>query len=123
MSALRNLLSEYVDEVVAGSSPRTAELRTRLSQIRDRNAGYFILVVVMLVIVFLVAIALVVFSTEGRTGVIVVLSVFGISLIGMVRLMLALWREKLAIELLIELSELDDNILKKVVAKLLRQLK
>ena len=36
---------------------------------------------------------------------------------------LSLWREKVATEMLIELSELDETILKQVVARLLRRIK
>jgi len=41
----------------------------------------------------------------------------------MIRAMLSLWREKVATEMLIELSELDEAILKKVVAKLLGRMR
>lgn len=122
MTALRIALSDYVNEVVAGAAPRTAEFMARLRAINQRNAVYFTATAAMLAIAFVVATSLVVFGAAGRTTAIAVLSVFGISIIGMVRTMLSLWREKSAIELLIELSELDDDILRKVVAKLLRRL-
>jgi hypothetical protein len=123
VTALRDALSDYIDEVTLGAAPRTAEFMHRLREINQRNAVYFTATAAMLAIAFIVATSLVVFSAAGRTTAIAVLSVFGISIIGMVRAMLALWREKSAIELLVELAELDDDILHKVAAKLLRRLR
>ena len=124
MTALRLALSEYVDEVTAGvASARTEELRRRLRRIQHRNLRYFNLAAGMLAATFLAAMALVLFALSSRATTIAVASVFGVSIIGMIRAMLLLWREKVATEMLIELSELDEVILKKVVAKLLSRMR
>ena len=124
MTALRLALSEYVDEVTAGAaSARTEELRRRLRRIQHRNLRYFNLAAGMLAATFLAAMALVLFALSSRSATTAVASVFGISIIGMIRAMLSLWREKVATEMLIELSELDEAILKKVVAKLLGRMR
>ena len=129
MSALRLALSEYVDEVTAGASPPpgssgpTAGLQSRLRQIQSTNAIYFIAAAGMLAVTFLAAMGLIVSNAIGSSGSIAVASGFGISVVGMTRLMLALWREKVATAMLIELSELDDGVMKKVVAKLLRRMR
>jgi hypothetical protein len=50
-------------------------------------------------------------------------SVFGVSVVGMIRMMLSFWREKVATELIVELSELDDDVMRKVAAKLLARMR
>ena len=124
MTALRLALSEYVDEVTAGAaSARTEELRERLRHIQHRNLRYFNFAVGMLALTFLAAMGSILLALSSTAATAAVVSVFGISIIGMIRTMLSLWREKVATEMLIELSELDEAILKKVVAKLLGQMR
>jgi steroid 5-alpha reductase family enzyme len=123
MTALRLAMSEYVDEVTAGvASARTEELRKRLRQIQHRNMRYFNFAVCMLAATFLVAMGVILFALSSRSAA-AVAAVLGVSIIGMIRTMLSLWREKVATEMMIELSELDDVILGKVVAKLLRRMR
>ena len=124
MTALRLALSEYVDEVTAGAaSARTEELRRRLRQIQHRNQRYFNLAVGMLAVTFLAATGVILLALSSKATTAAIASGFGISIIGMIRVMLSLWREKVATEMLIELSELDEAILKKIVARLLGRMR
>ena len=122
MSRLRDALYDYVGEIVGGSPAITQEMRARLTAIQHRNAIYLRFAAAMLLALFLVMSGVVVLTAIGKAHV-AVLSLCGISVVGIARVMLALWREKLATEMLIELSELDDDILRKVVARLLRCLR
>lgn len=122
MTALNRAMSEYVNEVVGGSAPRTEALRSQLRSIQRQNTRYFTLTVIMLAVMFLTAMVIVL-SGSSRQAAIPVASILGVSVIGMVRMMLSLWREKVATELLIELSELDDRVLKQVVARLVRRIR
>ena len=122
MSALNDLASDYVNEVALGPA-RSDVFRQSLKEIQTRNTSYFIAAVVMLGLTFLVATGLIIFGATGQTTAVVIASVFGITVVGMIRMMLSFWREKVSTELLIELSELDDSVLKKVVARLLTRLK
>lgn len=122
MIALKRALKGYVDEVVAGESSRTEALRSQLNVIQQRNARYFNVAVVMLVTISLATIAIMASDALDRTA-IPVGAALVISSIGTVRIMLGLWREKAATEMLIALSELDDGVLKQVVARLLRRLR
>ncbi len=124
MTALQRAMSEYVDEVTAGAaSARTQELRDELRRIQRHNGRYFHLAVGMLAATFLAAMGLILFTLSNKSGTTAVASAFGISVIGMLRMMLSLWREKVATEMLIELSELDEAILRKVVARLIGRMK
>jgi hypothetical protein len=124
MTALRAALSDYVDEIFGGAtSPRTQALVSRLGEIQQNNLRYFTLGVAMLAVTFAAAMGLIIFGLTNRSATITVASVFGVSLVGMIRLMLALWREKVATEMLIALSELDEGLLQQVAAKLLTRMR
>jgi hypothetical protein len=122
MIALKRALKGYVDEVVAGESSRTEALRTQLQSIQQRNAKYFNLAVVMLVLISLTTTAIMASDALHRTA-IPVGAALVISAVGTVRVMLGLWREKVATEMLIALSELDDGVLRQIVATLLRRIR
>lgn len=122
MTALKRALKGYVDEVVAGESSRTDALRTQLQAIQQRNARYFNLAVVLLVLISLTTTATMASDALRRTA-IPVGAALVISAVGMVRVMLGLWREKVATEMLIALSELDDGVLRQIVATLLRRIR
>jgi hypothetical protein len=123
VSELGRAMSEFVDEVTLGGAPRSDALRRRLRQIQARNTRYFVVPLVMLAITFVVAIVLIVHVAAATTATTAIATGFGVSVIAMIRLMLSFWREKVATELMIELSELDDDVLRKVVAKLLARMK
>jgi hypothetical protein len=123
MTEIRHAMLDYVGEVLAGAAPRSEEFRRRLREIQAHNTRYFAIPVVMLAAAFVVATALVVRSASATAVTAVVSSGFGISVISMIRLMLSFWRKKVATELMIELSELDDEVLRKVVAQLLTWMK
>lgn len=122
MTSLKRAMSEFVNEITMGA-PRSDALRTRLREIQANNGRYFLVPVVMLALVFAVAMALIIRGAGGASTTTAVASLFGISLVGMIRLMLSFWREKVATELMIELSELDDDVLRTVVARLLSRMK
>jgi len=122
MSELRQAMHDYVNEVTLGPAPRTDVLRRRLRDIQARNARYFALPVVMLAVLFVVALGLSIHYASATT-VTAISTGFGISVVAMIRLMLSFWREKVATELVIELSELDDDLFRKAVAQLLRWMK
>src|SRR4051812_22671544 len=105
MTALKRALTGYVNEVVGGQSTRTDVLRNQLRAIQRRNALYFNAAVAMLVVMFLTAMGIAV-SGALQQATIPIASILGISAVGMVKLMLTLWREKVATEMLVELSEL-----------------
>ena len=123
MSSFERALREYVDVVTLGPGPRTDVLRRRLRDIQRQNARYFVIPVVMLGASFAVAMKLIVYSATGTAPAVGIASLFGVSVVGMIRLMLSFWREKVATELLIELSEIDEAALRKLVAKLLTRMK
>lgn len=125
MTTLRSALADYVDGAFAGGagSARTRALVKRLGEIQRRNTRYFSLAVAMLAVTFLASMGLILFGLSSRSSTMTVASVFGISVIGMIRMMLALWREKVATEMLVELSELDESLLRKVAAKLYARMK
>jgi protein-S-isoprenylcysteine O-methyltransferase Ste14 len=123
MNALRQAMHDYVNEVTLGPAPRTDELRRRLREIHAHNTRYFALPVVMLAALFTVALVLSIRHASATTSTAAIAIGFGILVIAMIRLMLSFWREKLATELMIELSELDEDALRKVVARLLKRMK
>ena len=123
MTSLASAMSDYVNEVVAGPAPRTDDLRKRLREIQGQNTRYFLVPVIMLAATFIVAMGLIICGTGGMTATTAIASVFGISVVGMIRMMLGFWREKVATELIIELSELDEHAFRKVVARLLARMK
>ncbi len=122
MTELRRAMFDYVGEVTLGGAPRTDELRRRLREIQAHNTRYFAVPVVMLAAAFVVAIALIVHYAAAGAATAAISSGFGISVVAMIRLMLSFWREKVATELMIELSELDEDVLRKVVARLLTRM-
>ena len=123
MNELRLAMSDYVDEVTLGPASRSEELRVRLRAIQAHNTRYFLLPIVMLAATFIIAIMLIIHYAAATTAATAISTAFGISVIGMIRLMLSFWREKVATELVIELSELDESVLRKVVARLLARMK
>jgi hypothetical protein len=123
MTSFERALRDYVDAVTLGPCPRTEVLRERLRDIQRRNARYFVIPVVMLGASFLVAMKLILYSAGGTAPTVGIASLFGVSVVGMIRLMLSFWREKVATELLIELSEIDEAALRKLVARLLARMK
>jgi uncharacterized membrane protein YjjP (DUF1212 family) len=122
MKSLQRALSDFVNEVTAGG-PRSEALRKQLRDIQHRNTSYFVIPVVMLTVSFAAAMTLIIGGVGKTTGTAAIASLFGLSVIGMIRLMLSFWREKVATELMIELSELDDEVLRKVTARLLARMK
>jgi hypothetical protein len=121
--ALQQALEGYVNVITMGATSRTDALRERLREIHQQNKGYFLAPVLMLAATFVVAMGLIIYGATGTNRAVVIASAFGISVISMIRLMLSFWREKVATELLVELSELDDDVLKKMSAKLLAKMK
>jgi hypothetical protein len=121
--ALQQALESYVNVITMGATSRTDALRERLREIHQQNKSYFLAPVLMLAATFVVAMGLIIYGATGTNRAVVIASIFGISVIGMIRLMLSFWREKIATELLVELSELDDDVLKKMSVKLLAKMK
>jgi hypothetical protein len=122
MTELQRAMSDYVDEITLGPAPRTEELRRRLREIQAHNTRYFLIPLVMLAVTFVVAIVLIIHYAAATTATTAISTGFGISVVAMIRLMLSFWREKVATELMVELSELDDDVLRKVVARLLTRM-
>ena len=116
-------LGDYVDTVTLGASNKKALLREALDRIRTRNEAYFSVCVGFVVVMFVTAISLIVLHSRQTAAWTATSAVFGISLAGMVRMMLGFWREKVATDMLLELSGLDDAILKDVSRVLLRRLR
>jgi hypothetical protein len=123
MDELRHAMHDYVNEVTLGAAPRTDELRRRLREIQAHNTRYFVLPVAMLAALFVAALVLSVHHASAATTTAAISTGFGISVVVMIRWMLSFWREKVATELMIELSELDEGTLRKVVARLLKRMK
>src|SRR5262249_50260779 len=122
MVALKRALQGYVDEVFAGGSPRSEALFVQLHAIQRRNAGYFKLAVIMLVLISLSITAILASDAIHQTAVPVGAALV-VSGVGTVRVLFGLWREKVATEMLIAMSELDESVLKQVAAALLRRLR
>jgi hypothetical protein len=123
MTDLQQAMYDYVDEVTLGAAPRTDELRRRLREIQAHNTRYFMFPVVMLAALFVVALVLSIHYASAAATTAAISTGFGVSVVAMIRLMRSFWREKVATELLIELSELDEDALRKVVARLLKRMK
>lgn len=119
---LRKALEDYVDTVTLGASNKKIQLREALERVRARNERYFVASAAFLVVMFVAAIAIIVsHATDTKTWTLTS-AVFGMSLAGMARMMLGLWREKVTIDLLIELAGHDDAVLRDVSRALLRTL-
>ncbi|WP_394820642.1 hypothetical protein [Pendulispora albinea] len=115
-------LDDYVNTVTLGPANKKAALRESLDRVRKRNEVYFVLCAGFVVVMFVVAMVLIV-RHAGEGSVWAATSVvFGASLAGMVRMMLGFWREKVTTDMLLELSVLDDAILKEVSRTLLERL-
>lgn len=122
MKMLKRTLRDYVNQVVGGAASSTEDLRNDLRQILGRNSLYINVATAMLAVVFVASLGMAVSQTL-RAAPLPTASLLLVSAIGAARTVLNLWREKIAIEMLIAISDLDEATLRKVSARLLRDMK
>jgi len=124
MKKLRALIGPYVDVVAGGEDDRSlSRLTDRLEDLRRRNEKYFIVPVVMIVLLFLTSLGLVVWCREQPGVITAVFGALGCTVFGGVGFMRKLWREKVALDLVLAvMADLPEKearaVLKVFVARL-----
>src|SRR4051812_33129279 len=123
MKRLRGVLQSYSKPITLGGDPTpgalgfSAErLTADLQAVSRSNEYYFGICVVMVVALFLVMLLVVTRSLTSPDTVKVAIGAFGLSGAGIVRLMIGLWREKVATDVLITLSTtIERELLRSIV--------
>jgi uncharacterized membrane protein len=130
MKFFETILKEYSDPTVvkiirlgADETQKAAESQVRrptrvidrkamrqdLRSVKKDNNRYFFVCVSMVILLFIVCIVLVIMNACNSTVVTVVMSGFGISAAGLIKLMTGLWRSKSNTELLLVLALNTDG--------------
>ncbi len=123
MNTLDDVLNEFKPTVdLGGAKSPSDKLLKRLRDVNAANSKYFIICVAMVVAMFVAALSLIFLRMSDSTTATLVAGAFGLSVAGMVRMMLRLWREKVATDLLLELSN-DPAVLRSVIDTLATRLK
>jgi hypothetical protein len=84
-------------------------IRQDLESVKKDNNHYFLVCVSMIILLFIVCIVLVIMNARNSTVITVVMSGFGISAAGLIKLMTSLWRSKSNTELLLALAVNTDK--------------
>lgn len=124
---LRALLTEYVDPIEGGPSMPSAfpieELKERLEALKRENSAYFALCAAMVAVLFLAGLWVALANLGNAAVVGTAFAGVGASMVTAVLLMIRLWREKTAVDMLIAFSiALDPEVVKSIVDVLLRRL-
>ncbi|AUX41095.1 uncharacterized protein SOCE26_025000 [Sorangium cellulosum] len=127
MKRLRSVLALYVEPIHLGDAERAPldveRLREQLRQVGRTSEAYFAVCVVMLMVLFVAALWAALRATEGTGFVKEAFAGLGVSMFGLIRAMLGLWREKVATDVLLTLAaSLDSDTLRSVIAVLLKRL-
>lgn len=129
MKKLRMVLSEWSEAPQLGDlgkrkEPDGDKLKAEIRRISDQNKVYFSICFLLLVLLFIGAAALVVFSLSDPGRVKSILAASGISFFGITTQMLKLWKEKVASDLTLTLiSNLNPREIKPTIEILLRGLR
>jgi hypothetical protein len=135
MNGLREVLGHYLSAPVLGDESLIADptkatmvipvdyLRRDVTMVGRQNAIYFAICFAVLIVLFLGACLLVMFSLNQPKRIVGVLSATGLSFFGIVGKMLALWKEKVRCDLLLVLiSNIKANDLKPIMEIVARAL-
>lgn len=127
MKRLRAVLASFVDSIHLGDpAPAPLEidrLREQLRRVSRANEHYFGVCVVMLMVMFVGALWVTLRYTSDAGAVKIAFAAFGVMMIGMMRVMLGLWREKVATDVLLALAgSLEGDHLRSIIAVLLKRL-
>jgi hypothetical protein len=122
MRSLRTALQPFRDTDTAplgATKPRPLnreKLQQALAEVGRVNTRFFLVCVLMIVLLFAATVGVVLTSLD-RPGVVqVALAAFGVSAAGLIRWMIALWREKNRTEVVLLLAvNMDDETLKTIV--------
>src|SRR5512140_3758185 len=127
MKKLRSVLSRYVDSIQLGEGDRAPldveRLREQLRHISRANEHYFGACVVMVMTVFIAALWVALRYADHDGAVKLAFAALGASMIGMLRVMVGLWREKVATDVLLALAgSLEGDHLRSIIAVPLKRL-
>src|SRR5215475_10979385 len=108
MKKLRALLTQYSEAPKLGDAEEgrkldVEKLRDDVRHLGDQNRIYFLICFLLLVLLFVGAAALVVFSLGDPGRVKAILAASGVSFFGITTQMLKLWKEKVASDLTLTL--------------------
>jgi hypothetical protein len=128
MKKLRAVLSPYVDSVQLGDPERdpidVERLREQLQRVSRESANYFGVCVVMVMVIFLATLGAALRYAGQANLVTLAFAVLGATMIGMLRVMVGLWREKVATDVLLALAgSLEGDHLRSILAVFLKRLR
>lgn len=127
MKRLYAALTPFVDGVELGDAQRrfpAEQVTQALQGVRKGNERYFMLCVFMIVDLFAAIVWLTLTHLQDPAVIKIVFAVFGVSAIGLVRMMHKLWQEKVTTDLLLTLvGVLEEDVARSVVAVLLKRLR
>lgn len=127
MRKLQALLRNYSSPVVAGDSGSRLQmtaLRSDLSRLRAESTSWFALCVVVFLAIFLGQTGLLLLDVVGPGAAAGTTAATGASLVGLAMMIFRLWREKVAIDLLmVLLVALDEDAVRSIVDVLARKLR
>jgi hypothetical protein len=129
MKNLRTVLKPYTRQIVLGepdpaTGPSLAVLRGRLEKILDDNRVYFRLCVILTVTLFVAALAIVLVKLSQPGVIQVVFAALTAVTSGAIYMMRSLWREKVATEILLALTDaFEGEALRTVVDTFIRWLR
>jgi hypothetical protein len=131
MNKLKSVLLAYAESNLAslgGGTPKTStvdleKLAPQLQQVVQRNDKLFMMCVSMIFILFAANLTVVIIHHDNLKLVAGTSGIFGISAAGLIILMIKLWREKVATELVLGLlPALEPAVFKTVITTLIRRL-
>jgi hypothetical protein len=102
-----------------GTAPAVdvGQLKKDLAEVERRNRFYLLICVGMIVFLFLALVVVVLLSLNNSGAVQVALGAFGVSCAGLVRWMIALWKEKYYLAILLALaSNLGAEDVRKLIS-------
>lgn len=129
MTGLNDVVQKYAEGFVLGAkapaakaeettgtglpSPLQGALKKDLDEVRDRNEKFFWIYVGMVAAVFVVFIGVVLFFKDLRYFLEAATALFGVTAAGLMKLMLAAWREKQQTEIVLVLVRyMDDDVIR-----------
>lgn len=128
MKRLRATLGAYAEPIQLGEGTPPSvipvdKLRKELQAVIRTNTNYFLVCVAMTLGLYIAALWVVFDNLDDKGTLQIAFAMFGLSLAGMVRMMIGLWREKVATETLLTfVGAVDDKFLKSIIEVFLRQM-
>ena len=122
MKELKSILTDFAEAplVLGDKSPDKPDVdnfRNNLESLRVRNDRYFVVLVAMVVVCFVVSLILLVYFKQNTVSMTAVFGATGLSIGGLVNVMLKIWKDKNQNDMLYALiGQLDDHTLRSVAA-------